>query len=111
MIYQRFLRDKNSKYIKSFNNTVISCSFNPKEKELFFICKNSIYRCRIHRWNETISEMINTNREYLKALKLCLELYHNRLNIFLECVSITDKTIKVFCEIGRLFLNENQKRI
>lgn len=28
--YQRFLKDKNNKYIKSYNNSVISCCFNPK---------------------------------------------------------------------------------
>lgn len=30
--YQRFLRGKGNRYLKSFNNTIISCSFNPKDK-------------------------------------------------------------------------------
>ena len=33
-----------------------------------------------------------------------MELYNKRFNIFLEHVQVTEKTVKLFCEIGRLFL-------
>lgn len=32
VIYQRYLRDSSNRYIKVFNNTLVSCSFNPKQK-------------------------------------------------------------------------------
>ncbi len=87
VIYQRFIRDKGNKYIKSFNNTIINCSFNPKEKEIFFICKNSIYRGRIFRWYEYVTNLINEGK-YLESLRTCLEIFAGRLNIFTEKVVI-----------------------
>jgi hypothetical protein len=106
IIYQRFLRDSNNRYIKLFNNTIISCHFSPKQKELFFICKQSIYRCRVYKWNEYVSDLINNQQQLQLALKVCTEIYYNRLNIFLEPVYKTDKTMKVLVEVGRIYVKK-----
>lgn len=65
----------------------------------------------MHRWNEAVSELINTQHEYALALRLCLELFQSHLDVFLERVKISEKSLKVFCEIGRLYLSEGLKRI
>lgn len=72
VLYQRFIRDHSNRFIKIFNNTIISCSFNPRQKELFFICKNSIYRCRVYKWNEYISDLIIADDQCELALKVCI---------------------------------------
>jgi len=111
VIYQRFVRDRSNKFLKCYNNTIINCTFNDKDKEIFFISKNSIFRSRLHKWNEYISEVIKEERNYAKALKICIEIYHQRLNIFVEPVPINEKTMRVFCEIGKIYLQQRLKEI
>jgi len=76
------MKDKENKYIKSFTNTLINCSFNPEQKEIFFICKDSVYRGRLNKWSQFVYDLINLQKNFRQALKICLELVKGELNIF-----------------------------
>jgi hypothetical protein len=82
VIYQRFIKTKEQKYIRTFRNTVINCTFNSEQKEIFFITKNSVFRARLHKWTTFLSGMVNEQKNLKMAMRVGIELKNQNLNIF-----------------------------
>lgn len=71
-IYQRYLKNREGKFIKSYSNTIVSCSHNPKYKEIFLISKNAVYRGRLEKWTDYVHHMLVDEHNWELSLKLCL---------------------------------------
>jgi hypothetical protein len=82
VIYQRLIKTKEQQYIRTFRNTVINCTFNSEQKEIFFITKNSVFRARLHKWTTFLSGVVNEQKNLKMAMRLSLELKNQKLNIF-----------------------------
>lgn len=53
-----------------------------------------------------MQNMIGEQRNWLQTLKICVELYQGRLNIFVEPFLRNKGSMDLLCDIGRVYLKE-----
>ncbi len=75
--FQAIVRDREGNLRYTYNNAF---AFGSSE-ELYFLGNKSVFSGHLYKWIEAIRDLIDNNR-WTDALKLSLELYHERLYIF-----------------------------
>lgn len=75
------------------------------------IAKNSIYRGRLDKWTDYVSSLLLEERNWERALKLCLELHKGNYNIFAEPFTPSKGSKALLCDIGRIYLKEKMKEL
>lgn len=95
ILTQKYHKDKFGKSMKLSANTI--CISTEVNKEMYIITKDSIFRGRLFRWNDFTYGLIK-NQQWSETLKLMVELFYGRLDVFAEKVTISPMTVILFNE-------------
>lgn len=79
--------------MKLSTNTVCVC--NDINKELFIIAKDGVVRGRLFKWTDFTHGLIR-NKQWAETLKLLVELFYGRVDVFAEKVTISPTTVILF---------------